>query len=60
MPDVPVPEVPVVLVPEETVELVPGVIDLITTVLLPAVVGVPVMAPVDGLMVKPAGKPVAE
>ncbi len=55
LPDAPVPDVPVVLVPEETVELVA----VMTTVLLPAVVGVPAMAPVPVLMLKPAGKPVA-
>jgi len=60
VPEVPVPDVPVVLVPELTVELMPGVIDRTVTVLLPADVGVPVMAPVDGLMLKPAGRPVAE
>ncbi len=52
---VPVPDVPVVLVPELTVELVARM----TTEELPAVVGVPEMAPVAALILKPAGRPVA-
>jgi len=60
---VPVPDVPVVLVPELVVVLVPDVtVELVartTTELLPAVVGVPEIAPVAALILKPAGKPVA-
>jgi hypothetical protein len=52
VPDVPVPDVAVLLLPDETARM--------TTVLLPAAVGVPMSEPVDALMVRPEGKPVAE
>ena len=37
----------------------PALLALIVMVLLPTVVGVPEMTPVSGLMLKPAGRPVA-
>lgn len=59
VPLVPVPDVPVVLVPEVAVLLVPALLARMTTELLPAVVGVPDMAPVAAFILKPAGRPVA-
>ena len=39
---------------------VPESFAVIAAVVVPAVVGVPVMAPVDALMFSPAGRPVAD
>ena len=52
--------VPIILIPSVVLPDRPPVsVARIVTVLLPAVVGVPVMAPVPAFRLSPAGKPVA-